>query len=752
MKNLALPALIFAGLCIPSMTNAFDAGPHNYLTICATRDEGFSIDAQNVAALDNNLVDYYTSQPTYPGLNEELNYAHFDYRAAAGVTLPNPFDHVKNYWQRLAFNTREYVQMEAKSSDPNKVSNILHVIGYTLHTLQDFYAHSTWVECLPESMKGPGFLPSATFFDMPVAQLNSNLRTGKYPNTKPEPLATDHGETGVGINHDYSTRPNFLMAYSTAYAGSRQWIRAITTWVRNSGPEGPGIVTQLKATALDATDRDHVLTQLNAYHQAANYLGHWDGPASHRIPKMVVAMAAMASSPESSCSLTIKTHLYNQILKQNVDSFGKRNRAIDPHMVGGGPLTDAQVPIVPKLTLNVRMVQLRTTAVSSNFSAAEKINTFVGVDAGYDEWSKVTIGGHSFESSSSGGSGTFNPDWTAIDFIPSTRASTDIDYSIHQFGGTECHVNPYGPKNIHFRFSFLADSCIGPTVIGATQSQPFTANGQSYRYGALKDHLVNATFYVKSDPLGSVLPPPNQPIPAAIPAPVDYSVSFHTGDIQGAGTDSNITVTLHGARGTIGPYVVNPWITGNAFERNQTDTIFFQQFPDIGKVTSISVTSDDKYPGSDWYLDWIKVQASGQPQGYYGYHNWIKAGNLSANVGQSAAPTDYKVTVYTGDKVGAGTDSNISIVIQGSKGQTPAITLNPFISGNAFERNQTDIAQIASQFDVGDIQSVTITSDDKYAGSAWYLGWIEIRATSGSVKRFNYNNWVQKGNLTVTLR
>jgi hypothetical protein len=466
---------------------------------------------------------------------------------------------------------------------------------------------------------------------------------------------------------------------------------------------------------------------------------------------MTAAMINMASSPESSCSLTIKTHLYNKILKQNVDSYGKRTLAVDPHMVGGGPLTDVQAPKLPKIAFNVRMIQVRTTAVASNFTAGEKIKTFIGADAGYDESSVVNIGGHKFESSTSSGSGTFSPDWTAIDFVPSTIQSSDIHYSIHQFDGIECHVNPYGPKSIYFRYSYLANSCTGPTVIGATQDQPFQSNGQSYRYGPLKEYLVNSTFYVKSDPLGSVLAPPSGPTPAPIPAPVDYTVSFHTGDIQGAGTDSNITVTMHGTKGTIGPYVVNPWITGNAFERNQTDTLFFQQFPDIGKVTSVTVTSDDTYPGSDWYLDWIKVQATSQPLGYYGYHNWIKTGNLSATVSQSAAPTDYKVTVYTGDKVGAGTDANISIIIHGSKGQTRSITLNPYISGNAFERNQTDIAQIASQFDVGEIQSVTITSDDKYAGSAWYLGWIQISNSNGSTKMFPFNNWIQKGSLTITI-
>ncbi len=728
---------------------AFDAGPHNYLTICAMRDEGFSLDAQDVAALDNNLVDYYTSEPLYPGLNEELNYAHFDYRAASGVTLPTPLDHVKNYWQRLTFNTKEYVTSEAASNDPNKARNILHVIGYTLHTLQDFYAHSTWVENLPANMKGTGFLPSATYFDIPESQLGSGLRTGKYPNTKPEPLPTDHGETGIGINHDYSTRPNFLMSYSTAYAGSRQWIRGIGEWVKQSGPGGAKLWAQIQATQLDATDRRHILSQLNAYHQAANYLGHWDGPDSHRVPKMVAAMAAMAATSESSCSLAIKTHLYNKILKQNVDALGRRNLAMDPHMVGGGPLTDAQMPTLPKINLDVRMVRVRTTAVASDFTTGEKINTFVGIDAGYDENSSVTINGNNYESSSSGGSGTFNPDWTAIDFVPANQAGVNIGYSIWQYGGTECHVNPYGPKALSFLFSTRDNKCVGPTVVGATEAKPFTANGKAYNYPPFKDHRVSATFYVTSDPLGSPLPAPAAATGA--PALKDYSVAFHTGDVTGAGTDANITLTMHGTSGTLGPFVLNPWISGNAFERNQTDTVFFQQFPDIGPINSITVSSDDKWVASAWFLDSVRIQASGSPLQYYGFHNWIQKGSLTANINAGPPPTNYTVTVHTGDKTGAGTDANITLTIRGSAGSTPAITLNPHISGNAFERNNTDVAQLTDVFDVGKITSIVVSSDDKYAGSAWYLGWIEVKSASGSVKRFNFNNWIEKGHLSATI-
>jgi hypothetical protein len=119
----------------------------------------------------------------------------------------------------------------------------------------------------------------------------------------------------------------------------------------------------------------------------------------------------------------------------------------------------------------------------------------------------------------------------------------------------------------------------------------------------------------------------------------------------------------------------------------------------------------------------------------------------------SVAPTvSYTVKVYTGNVSGAGTDSNIYLTIKGGKGSTPATVLNPKISGNAFERNRTDTATLTNMFDVGTIQSIIVTSDDKYAGSAWYLGWISVTSSNGSTKTFTANRWIEKGKLTATLR
>lgn len=91
---------------------------------------------------------------------------------------------------------------------------------------------------------------------------------------------------------------------------------------------------------------------------------------------------------------------------------------------------------------------------------------------------------------------------------------------------------------------------------------------------------------------------------------MQYEIMIKTGDVYLAGTDSNIMIVLYGETGTSEDYRLNGLISGNAFERNQTDTCTLD-IDDIGRVYKIDIKSDCKYGGSDWYLSNIKVQRKG---------------------------------------------------------------------------------------------------------------------------------------------
>ena len=274
-----------------------------------------------------------------------------------------------------------------------------------------------------------------------------------------------------------------------------------------------------------------------------------------------------------------------------------------------------------------------------------------------------------------------------------------------------------------------------------------TTLGPSFRWGA-------GLRTTSTGDVDLVVAPRDLPlIPAGFPFAVfnsgmkNYRVEVQTTNRSGAGTDANIQLRIHGTRK--GKNVssewetLNPYISGNAFEQGDHDVIEAFRTADVGKIISISVKTDNAYAGAAWNVDWLKVDgvhfnASGQEMNGSNKEIWLKSG---------PPPRNYALEIHTGTKSGAGTDSNITVTIHGTKGQTAGVVVNPLMSGNVFENGAMEKVTLTGQKDVGTVNAITITSDDKYAGSGWYLEWVRVDG-----KMFRCDDWIESGKLTKTLR
>jgi hypothetical protein len=119
-------------------------------------------------------------------------------------------------------------------------------------------------------------------------------------------------------------------------------------------------------------------------------------------------------------------------------------------------------------------------------------------------------------------------------------------------------------------------------------------------------------------------------------------------------------------------------------------------------------------------------------------------------VGGQSMAAYYQLTIHTGDQATAGTDSNIFVVLCGERGNTDEVRLNGYITGDAFERNQTDTCTVPFSDDVGDIYKIVIRSDERYSASDWLLNRVEVRAVVDAAKAvyrqasiFTINQWIK---------
>jgi hypothetical protein len=98
----------------------------------------------------------------------------------------------------------------------------------------------------------------------------------------------------------------------------------------------------------------------------------------------------------------------------------------------------------------------------------------------------------------------------------------------------------------------------------------------------------------------------------------------------------------------------------------------------------------------------------------------------------------YEVFIRTDDVGDAGTDSNIYIIIVGTKGQTNWHKLNPLIDGNVFEKGNEDTAIVWDKKDVGEVTKIYLYKDNAGFGPGWYLENIGIGKTKFAV----FNSWI----------
>ncbi|KAH3887125.1 hypothetical protein DPMN_011141 [Dreissena polymorpha] len=80
--------------------------------------------------------------------------------------------------------------------------------------------------------------------------------------------------------------------------------------------------------------------------------------------------------------------------------------------------------------------------------------------------------------------------------------------------------------------------------------------------------------------------------------------------------------------------------------------------------------------------------------------------------------TKYKISVFTGDKAGAGTDSNVYIILFGENGDSWEKYLDN--KKNNFERNKTDTFVVKSLC-LGRLDRIRIGHDNSGFGPRWFL-------------------------------
>ncbi|KAM6985878.1 lipoxygenase homology domain-containing protein 1 [Aplochiton taeniatus] len=240
----------------------------------------------------------------------------------------------------------------------------------------------------------------------------------------------------------------------------------------------------------------------------------------------------------------------------------------------------------------------------------------------------------------------------------------------------------------------------------------------------------------------------------AITQKIIYEVTVVTGDVQNAGTDTQIYMSVFGANGTSEEIQLPK--NEDRFERGQEDT-FSLEIDDIAPLRKMRIHIDGSGSRPDWFLDKVIMRnLTTEEVSEFTYEDWLSRtkGPKKTMICEMAAVVDeeemveittYTIQVKTSDVGGAGTDANVWLILFGESGDTGVLALKESQKSNKFERKQMDTFRFPDILSIGELSKVRVWHDNTGPAPGWHLDYIDVRdETMDKTFRFPCDRWLAK--------
>nr|XP_020476822.1 lipoxygenase homology domain-containing protein 1-like isoform X2 [Monopterus albus] len=233
-----------------------------------------------------------------------------------------------------------------------------------------------------------------------------------------------------------------------------------------------------------------------------------------------------------------------------------------------------------------------------------------------------------------------------------------------------------------------------------------------------------------------------------------YEVTVITGDVQNAGTDTQIFMTVFGANGSTEEMLLQK--NEDRFERGHEDT-FKMEINDIAPLRKMRLRIDGSGSRPDWFLDKVVMRnLTTEEVSEFTYEDWLSRtrGPKRTMICEMAAVVDgemmvelttYIVQVKTSDVSRAGTDANVWVIIFGENGDSGTLALKESSKPNKFERKQLDTFRFLDILSLGELSKVRVWHDNTGIAPGWHLEYIDVKdEMMDKMFRFPCDRWLAK--------
>uniref|UniRef100_A0A8D1VBR1 PLAT domain-containing protein n=1 Tax=Sus scrofa TaxID=9823 RepID=A0A8D1VBR1_PIG len=242
---------------------------------------------------------------------------------------------------------------------------------------------------------------------------------------------------------------------------------------------------------------------------------------------------------------------------------------------------------------------------------------------------------------------------------------------------------------------------------------------------------------------------------------IPYYVSVTTGKHKNAATDSRAFILLIGEDDERSNRIWLDYPQGKKGFSCGSVEEFYVAGLDVGVIKKIELGHDGASPESCWLVEELCLAVPTQGTKYTLRCNcWLAKDRgdgvtsrvfdlLDAMVVNIGVKVLYEMTVWTGDVVGGGTDSNIFMTLYGINGSTEEVQLDKKKARFEREQNDTFIMEI---LDIAPFTKMRIRIDGLGNRPEWFLERILLKnMNTGDLTMFYYGDWLsqRKGKKTL---
>uniref|UniRef100_A0A8C0E3P2 Lipoxygenase homology domain-containing protein 1 n=1 Tax=Balaenoptera musculus TaxID=9771 RepID=A0A8C0E3P2_BALMU len=242
---------------------------------------------------------------------------------------------------------------------------------------------------------------------------------------------------------------------------------------------------------------------------------------------------------------------------------------------------------------------------------------------------------------------------------------------------------------------------------------------------------------------------------------IPYCVSVTTGKHKDAATDSRAFIFLIGEDDERSNRIWLDYPRGKKGFSCGSVEEFYVAGLDVGVIKKIELGHDGASPESCWLVEELCLAVPTQGTKYTLRCNcWLAKDRgdgvtsrvfdlLDAMVVNIGVKVLYEMTVWTGDVVGGGTDSNIFMTLYGINGSTEEVQLDKKKARFEREQNDTFIMEI---LDIAPFTKMRIRIDGLGSRPEWFLERILLKnMNTGDLTMFYYGDWLsqRKGKKTL---